>query len=161
MCDLTIITGQICVVCAESMQNLCRVHAESVQFMRSPCKSMWNPCKSVWNPCSPCGVCANPCGVHVVRAEHMGECKVLSEVLPSKSIIQHTPMSMSSDSVPPCRKHTATEHTLNNADPLLLKKRARQAGKTKAGVIVPTGKSGMIKSDTQANTAQISAPSVS
>jgi hypothetical protein len=72
-------------------------------------------------------------------------------------------MSVSSDTMPSSRKHTATEHALNNADPLVLKKRTRgrQAGKAKAGVIVPTGKTGMISSDTQASTAQISAPSVS
>ena len=70
-------------------------------------------------------------------------------------------MSVSSDTMPPGRKRTATERALNNADPLVLKKRGRQAGKTKAGVIVPTIKTGMISSDTQASTAQISAPSVS
>lgn len=68
-------------------------------------------------------------------------------------------MSLSSDSVAFCRKRTATKRALNNADPLVVKKRAREAGMTKVGTIAR--KSGMISSDTQANTAQISAPSVS
>jgi hypothetical protein len=78
-----------------------------------------------------------------------------------QSIIQHTPMSLSSDSVALSGKRTATEHALNNTDPLVVKKKARQAGKTKVGKIAPTRKSGMISSDTQANPAQISAASVS
>ncbi len=117
-------------------------------------------------------------------------------------------MSLSSDSVALRRKRTATERALNNADPLVIKKKAHQAGvthsksnppnnspivshffmllniswysiqmtnqghhasvhmqddddlPTEVGPIAPT-KSGMTSSDTQANTAQMSAPSVS
>ncbi len=47
-----------------------------------------------------------------------------------QSIIQHTPMSLSSDSVALRRKRTATERALNNADPLIIKKKAHQAGVT-------------------------------
>jgi hypothetical protein len=37
-------------------------------------------------------------------------------------------MSLSSDSVALRRKRTATERALNNADPLVIKKKARKAG---------------------------------
>ena len=47
-----------------------------------------------------------------------------------QSIIQHTHMSLSSDSVALRRKRTATERALNNADPLVVKKKACQAGVT-------------------------------
>ena len=115
-------------------------------------------------------------------------------------------MSLSSDSVALRHKRTATERALNNADPLIVKKKARQADVTVAkpnngpkvshffmlpeillrnsiqmtnlgrrasvrmqgdddlpsevGPIAPT-KSGMASSDTQDNTVQMSAPSVS
>ena len=41
-------------------------------------------------------------------------------------------MSLSSDSLSLCHKCTATEHALNNADPLVVKKKARQAAMTAA-----------------------------
>lgn len=41
-------------------------------------------------------------------------------------------MSLSFDSVALRRKRTATERALNNADPLVVKKKARQAGVTVA-----------------------------
>ena len=41
-------------------------------------------------------------------------------------------MSLYSDSVALRHKHMATEHALNNADPLVIKKKAHQAGITVA-----------------------------
>ena len=39
-------------------------------------------------------------------------------------------MSLSSDSLALCRKHTATERAENNGDPLVAKEKAREAAKS-------------------------------
>jgi len=54
--------------------------------------------------------------------------------LSTESIAHQPAMSLSSDSLSLHRKCTATEHALNNADPLIVKKKARQAASRVAGM---------------------------